>query len=62
MQIHLSEEIEQFIREQTASGRYDDASHVIEAAVRQMRDRGRKMADLQRAMLEAELDPVVVRG
>jgi putative addiction module CopG family antidote len=62
MQVHLTEEVEQFVREQLASGKFADASALVEAAIRQMRDRSRKMAEIQRAMLEEDMDPVATRG
>ncbi|AIE87041.1 ribbon-helix-helix domain-containing protein [Fimbriimonas ginsengisoli] len=63
MQVHLSEEIERFVRDQAATGKFADESAIVEAALRQMRDRARKMAEVQRAMLEVDLmDPVAPRG
>lgn len=54
MKIDLTEDLEAFVRAQVAQGRFPSESAVIETALRQMRDRARRMAEVQRQMLEQE--------
>jgi antitoxin ParD1/3/4 len=48
MNIALTPDSEQYLREQLASGKYPSAEDVIAEALRRMRDDDRKMDDLRR--------------
>jgi putative addiction module CopG family antidote len=59
MMISLSDDLQQFVNQQVSLGRFSQPEDVIEVAVRQMRDRARKIAEIQRAMLEDDLPDLV---
>lgn len=59
MMISLSEDLQQFVNQQVSCGKFSQPEDVIEVAVRQMRDRARKIAEIQRAMLEEDLPDLV---
>jgi len=54
MRIELNEDIERYIRDQVAVGRFPSEAAVIESAVRLMRDRAEKRAAVRIAMLDEE--------
>lgn len=55
MQISVSEEIAGFVKEQMGSGRFASESELVEAALRQMRDRAKKVAAIKQTMVDADL-------
>jgi len=54
MRIELNEELERYLRDQVAMGRFPSESAAVEAAVRLMRDRAEKRAAVRIAMLDEE--------
>ena len=62
MQIELSEEMDIFVREQVGDGRFENASALVETALRIMRDRSEKRNAVRRAILEGEsFEPPALR-
>jgi len=54
MRIELSEELERYLRDQVASGKFSSETEVVEAALRLMKDRAEKRAAVRMAMLDEE--------
>jgi|GEM_PF-4625952 len=55
----ISEDLEKYLHEQVQAGHFESEIQVVEAALRQMRDRAVKRAELQRRMLEHdEMEPI----
>jgi len=63
MDVRVDEDLEEFVREMVASGRFSSEDSVVAAALRQMRDRSAKKAEIRRIILEeASTDPVHLIG
>lgn len=54
MRIELDEELERYLRDQVAIGRFPSESAAVTAAVRLMKDRAEKRAAVRVAMLDEE--------
>ena len=59
MNVLLDEELSEFVQEMVSSGRFSSEETVVAAALRQMRDKSAKKAEIRRILLEeASTDPV----
>ena len=63
MDVRLEKDLEDFVQELVTTGRFSDADAVVSAAIRQMKDKSAKKAEIRRMMLEeASTDPVHLIG
>ena len=54
MRIELNEDLERYLRDQVAAGKFPSESAVVETAVRLMRDRAERRTAVRLAMMEEE--------
>lgn len=59
MNVRLEEDLADYVRELISSGRFSSEDEVITSALRQMKDKSAKKAEIRRMMLEeASTDPI----
>ena len=52
MNLRLDEDLTEYIRELISSGRYSSEESVVSAAIRQMKEKSAKKAEIRRIILE----------
>jgi len=58
MNLRLDEDLAEYVREMVSSGRYSSEEAVVASAIRQMKDKSAKKAEIRKMMLEdASMDP-----
>jgi len=63
MNVRLEKDLAEFVQEMVSSGRYSTDEAVVAAALRQMRDKSAKKAEIRRIILEeASTDPIHLMG